>query len=221
MARARAVLVLAVLVSVGLGVFVFLRERDQEVASSDDASLGDASLDGRATAAKGKAVTKKKNKTPRTGKTRVTRAPTKQASTAAPIDDGRTRENVDPPADDEGQPAQPMPPRPHRHYTATGPSYDSALAGNNQQIAIGAKDGPDLTDAQLSAPMSDASFIDECDAPDDMEVTVKVAIKMGRAVGVTVRTQPPSADVAGCIDHHVRGLSWPSSPKMDSFITTY
>lgn len=102
-----------------------------------------------------------------------------------------------------------------------GLSYEAALASNNQQITMGEKSGPDLTDGQLSAPMRSAGFITGCGAPDSMHVTVKVAIKNGRAVGVTVITSPPNAAVASCVDHHVRGLGWASSSKMDSFTTTY
>lgn len=102
-----------------------------------------------------------------------------------------------------------------------GPSYESALDSNNQQVTMGVNAGPDLTDAQLSEPMSDGAFVSDCGAPDSMSVSVKVAITMGRAVGVSVYTRPPSADVASCIDRHVRGLAWPASPKMDSFVTTY
>jgi hypothetical protein len=69
--------------------------------------------------------------------------------------------------------------------------------------------------------MSDGTFIDDCGAPESMSVTVKVAIRTGRAVGVSVYTNPPATSVAGCIDMHVRGLSWPANPKMDSFVTTY
>jgi len=103
-----------------------------------------------------------------------------------------------------------------------GGSYEAALAANNQEISIGgAKGGPDLTDAQLGAPMRNASFISGCGAPDSMKVTVKVAVKNGRAVGVSVYPNPPNAGVAACIDRHVRGLSWPAHPKMDFFTTTY
>jgi hypothetical protein len=102
-----------------------------------------------------------------------------------------------------------------------GMSYEQALASNVQEVAIGAKSGPDLSDAQLSAPMRNASFIGGCGAPESMKVTVRVAIKNGRAVGVSVYPNPPDARVASCIAGHVRGLSWPSNPKMDSFTTNY
>jgi hypothetical protein len=54
-----------------------------------------------------------------------------------------------------------------------------------------------------------------------MKVTVRVAVKMGRAVGVTVSTNPPSGGVAACVDRSVRGLQWPVSPKTDFVTTSY
>lgn len=102
-----------------------------------------------------------------------------------------------------------------------GLSYEAALASNNQEIAMGAKSGPDLSNAQLEAPMRNAAFISSCGAPDSMKVTVRVAVKNGRAAGVSVYTTPPNPGVSSCIDRHVRGLSWPSNPKMDSFTTSY
>lgn len=103
-----------------------------------------------------------------------------------------------------------------------GMSYEAAIAANNQEINMGgAKGGPDLSDAQLAGPMRNAAFISGCGAPDNMKVTVRVAVKMGRAVGVSVYTNPPNPQVAGCVDRHVRGLGWPANPKMDSFTTTY
>jgi hypothetical protein len=102
-----------------------------------------------------------------------------------------------------------------------GMSFEAAQSSNVQEISMGAKGGPDLTDAQLSAPMKNAAFISGCGAPDSMKVTVKVAVKNGRAVGVSVYPSPANAAVASCIDRHVRGLGWPPNPKMDFFTTTY
>jgi hypothetical protein len=106
---------------------------------------------------------------------------------------------------------------------SSGLSYESVLNGNNEQMAIG-QSAPltaDLTDAQLSAPLRHASFVGSCGAPDDMKVTVRVAIRLGRAVGVTVSTSPPSGGVAACIDRAVRGLRWAESVKTDFITTTY
>jgi hypothetical protein len=123
--------------------------------------------------------------------------------------------------DDNGGADDPPPPPPFRGRGPAGPTYEAALASNTQEITIGKQGTADLTDAQLAAPMRSGAFAGECGAPDRMKVTVKVAIKTGRAVGVSVSTSPPDPDVAGCIDRYVRTFSWPSSSKMDSFTTTY
>lgn len=102
-----------------------------------------------------------------------------------------------------------------------GKSYEAALASNNQQITMGQNTGPDLTDAQLSRPLQNAAFISGCGAPNSMKVTVKVAVQNGRAVGVSVYTTPSDSGVSACIDRAVRGLGWPSNPKMDFTTTTY
>lgn len=119
--------------------------------------------------------------------------------------------------DDEVEDFQP----PFRGRGPAGPTYEQAIASNKQEITLGAKPEPDLTDAQLTGPMHNGAFVGECGAPDRMKVTVRVAIKMGHAVGVSVTTSPPDPDIAGCIDRYVRTFSWPSSSKMDSFTTTY
>jgi hypothetical protein len=104
-------------------------------------------------------------------------------------------------------------------FVPGGMSYEAALNSNNQTIVMGQNAGPDLTNGQLEAPLKNGAFIGGCGAPNSMKVTVRVAIKMGRAVGVSVYTDPADGPVATCIDHAVRGLSWPANPKMD-FVTT-
>ena len=105
-------------------------------------------------------------------------------------------------------------------YAAGGMSYEAALGSNNQQVTIGgAGSGPDLSDAQLAGPLRNATFINACGAPDSMKVQVRVAVKMGHAVGVSVYTTPSEPRIAGCIDGAVRRLSWPANAKMD-FVTT-
>lgn len=102
-----------------------------------------------------------------------------------------------------------------------GMSYEQARASYNQEITMGGKGVPDLTNAQLEAPMKSVSFISGCGAPEGMRVTVKVAVKDGRAVGVSVSTNPSNATVAACVDRHVRALSWPRNAKMDFLTTSY
>jgi hypothetical protein len=103
-----------------------------------------------------------------------------------------------------------------------GQSYEAVLNSNNETVTMGETGGaPDLSNAQLSAPLRSASFVPGCGAPDDMKVTVRVAVRMGVPVGVTVVTQPPSPGVASCIDRSVRGLRWAASAKTDFVTTSY
>jgi hypothetical protein len=132
------------------------------------------------------------------------------------VDNGSDDDDNDNDNDNEQQK-----PPPFRGRGPAGPTYEAAIASNNQEVTIGKQAGPDLTDAQLSGPMRNGAFVGECGAPDSMKVTVQVAIKSGRPAGVSVSTRPPDPDIAGCIDRYVRTFSWPSSPKMDSFKTTY
>jgi hypothetical protein len=103
----------------------------------------------------------------------------------------------------------------------SGPSYESAIDNNNLILAPGTKDVPDLTDAELAGPMRDGTFLDACGFPSSTKVTVKVAIRGGRAVGVSVYATPPNREAGWCVEKHVRGLQWPSNAKLDSFVTTY
>jgi hypothetical protein len=101
-------------------------------------------------------------------------------------------------------------------------SFESVRDAYHETIHIGGQSGgPDLTKAQLAAPLSNAALLSSCGAPDEMKITVRVAVRMGRAVGVTVTTAPRSSVIASCIDLAVRNLRWESSPNTDFVTTTY
>ena len=106
-------------------------------------------------------------------------------------------------------------------YAPSGMSYEAALGSNKEDMTIGQKGSPDLTDGQLAGPLRNAAFIGACGIPGSMHVTVRTAVRNGRAVGVSVSTDPPNGALATCVEHSVRGLSWPSNPHMDSFTTRY
>ncbi len=95
-----------------------------------------------------------------------------------------------------------------------------------------------LTDVQLNAPMR--GVVSGCRMPPNARVTIKTAVQAGRAIGVTVnvrfnhgrtrRPLPPAvlraeakvaAKVSTCIDRKVRALTWPPSPRRDSFVTEF
>lgn len=183
-------------------------------AALQDGGVSDASTDARASRAKPKGAKKRR----RPGKPRAGSKPSGQGSHVGHGGGSSGAEQgVEAEDDDVAEVFQP----PFRGRGPAGPTYEAAIASNKREIAIGRKAEPDLTDDQLSRPMHSGAFVGECGAPDRMKVTVKVAIRRGRAAGVSVSTSPPDPDIAGCIDRYVRTFSWPSSGKMDSFTTTY
>jgi len=233
-------LVVAVALAAGGGGTLYLvKEWEKDSGEAHDDALGaDASADARVARGKGKGKAGKKGAhggKPRGGRRIGSTGGGSHAGSGGNAggggntgggnggggsDNGGAVDNGGDDDDNDNDNEERKPP-PFRGRGPAGPTYEAALASNTQEITIGKRSGPDLTDAQLSGPMRSGAFVGECGAPDSMKVTVKVAIKTGRAAGVSVSTSPPDPDVAGCIDRYVRTFSWPSSSKMDSFTTTY
>ncbi|MFW5739410.1 MAG: hypothetical protein ACOC1F_03490 [Myxococcota bacterium] len=80
---------------------------------------------------------------------------------------------------------------------------------------------PDLTNGQLGAALNNGGYVVGCGAPFSMTVSICAAIQNGRAVGVTVVTDPKSPDVASCIASRVRSMSFPSHPALDVTRTVF
>jgi hypothetical protein len=100
------------------------------------------------------------------------------------------------------------------------PATDASAKDDDTGAPVHRQTAP-LSSAQLGAPLVHGTFVSACGAPDDMKVVVDVAVKRGRAVNVTVKTRPPSAQVASCIEHATRNLQWDISPKTDHVTVTY
>jgi hypothetical protein len=83
------------------------------------------------------------------------------------------------------------------------------------------KGRPDLTAGQYGAVLNNGSYLGGCNVPDTMSVSICVAVQNGRAVGVSVSTSPSNPGVAGCVAGRVRGLSFPSHPRLDVTRTTF
>jgi hypothetical protein len=93
-------------------------------------------------------------------------------------------------------------------------------AGDSSAASVHHQAGP-LSSAQLGVPLVRGAWVTACGAPDTMKVVVKLDVKMGRAVKVDVRTDPPDPTVSACIDHAARDLRWDVSPKTDHVTVTY
>jgi hypothetical protein len=104
--------------------------------------------------------------------------------------------------------------RPQPPLADAGPANGDAAAPPHRQTAP-------LSSAQLGAPLVHGAFVSACGAPDAMKVVVKATVKMGRAMEVTVKTDPPNSAVASCVEHAVRDLQWDVTPKADHVTVTY
>jgi len=94
-----------------------------------------------------------------------------------------------------------------------------------------------LTDGQLMGPMRSGAYTG-CRVPSYAKVTIKTAVQLGRAIGVTVTVKFPkpkkakplspkkaqkeakaAAKIAACVDKNVRLIVWPPSRRRDTFTT--
>ncbi len=98
---------------------------------------------------------------------------------------------------------------------SAGKSCEKAMDENPQEITMGKKSGPDLTNEQLGRPMQNSAFLQHCGLPDSSNADICVAVKKGKPLGVSVSTAPMNNKIAACIDKATRRLSFPTSEKLD------
>ncbi len=74
---------------------------------------------------------------------------------------------------------------------------------------------PDLTAGAYAAVLNRGTYLNACGVPSNMSVSVCAAVQNGRAVGVTVNTKPKNRGIASCVANSVRGMGFPSHPRLD------
>ncbi|HVY27754.1 MAG TPA: hypothetical protein VHB79_14465 [Polyangiaceae bacterium] len=117
----------------------------------------------------------------------------------------------DRPAPTESEPA---PPEVGAPVAVT--SCEAAIARNNEQIELGAPRGPaDVTREAYASILQNGRYLAGCSMPDRTVLQVCAAVKDGRAVGVTVSSNPPSSALNACVKSAVSRLKFPASPKLD------
>ncbi len=79
---------------------------------------------------------------------------------------------------------------------------------------------PDLSAGAYGNVLNKGTYLNSCGVPSNMSVNICAAVQNGRAVGVTV-TNPSNKGIAGCVAGAVRGLSFPSHPRLDVTTTTF
>jgi eukaryotic-like serine/threonine-protein kinase len=105
---------------------------------------------------------------------------------------------------------------------AGGGSCESAQAAYIEEMSVsGPRGQADLTQGQYASVLNRGTYFGHCGVPDSMSVNICAAVQNGRAVGVTVTTNPRNGRVSSCVASAVRGLSFPSHPKLDVARTTF
>jgi hypothetical protein len=80
---------------------------------------------------------------------------------------------------------------------------------------------PDLSAGAYGNVLNKGTYLNSCGVPSNMAVTICAAVQNGRAVGVTVTTNPPNRGVSSCVSGAVRSLSFPAHPRLDVTTTTF
>jgi hypothetical protein len=98
---------------------------------------------------------------------------------------------------------------------STGKSCEKAIDDNPQTVDMSKKSGPDLSDAQLGAPLSSGQFMAGCGLAGSANADLCVAVKQGRPLGISVKVTPKNNQIAACIDRAARRVKFPASEKLD------
>jgi hypothetical protein len=85
----------------------------------------------------------------------------------------------------------------------------------NEEKVMGEQGQADITAGQYGRVLNGGGYFSHCGVPMTMSVNICAAVQNGRAVGVTVSTQPNDAKKVSCITSAVRNLSFPSHAKLD------
>jgi hypothetical protein len=110
--------------------------------------------------------------------------------------------------------SEPAPPESAAPVAVT--SCEAAIAHNNEQLELGAPRGPaDITREAYAGILQNGRYLASCRMPDRTVLQVCAAVKDGRAVGVTVSSNPPSSALNACVKNAVSRLKFPASPKLD------
>ncbi|WP_437948363.1 hypothetical protein WME98_48490 [Sorangium sp. So ce296] len=102
-----------------------------------------------------------------------------------------------------------------------GMSCEAAQARYVEEYKLGNNGPADLTAGAYGNVLNRGTYLNACGVPSTMDVNVCAAVQNGRAVGVTVTTSPSNPGIASCIAGQIRGMSFPSHPRLDVARTTF
>jgi hypothetical protein len=97
-----------------------------------------------------------------------------------------------------------------------GMSCETAQAAYVEEMNVGGPRGQaDITAGQYGSILNRGSYFAHCGVPESTHLSICAAVQNGRAVGVTVVASPHNRGLESCVAASVRGLGFPSHPKLD------
>lgn len=103
-----------------------------------------------------------------------------------------------------------------------GMSCESAQNAYVEEMSVGGPRGQaDITGGQYGSILNRGTYFGHCGVPNSTGLNICAAVQNGKAVGVTVVAKPRNRGIESCVAASVRGLSFPSHPKLDVTRTTF
>jgi hypothetical protein len=125
-------------------------------------------------------------------------------------------EAPEPPARPEPGPDTSRAPDTDAARPAVALSCEAAIARNREEVTIGGPRGPaDITRGAYASILENGRYLSGCSIPERTVFEVCTAVQNGRAVGITVASNPPSAAVNSCVRSAVSRLKFPANPRLD------
>jgi hypothetical protein len=95
-------------------------------------------------------------------------------------------------------------------------SCEAAIARYNEQLTIGAARGPaDITREAYASILQNGRYLSACSIPERTVFEICAAVKDGRAVGITIVSNPASPALNGCVRKAVARLKFPQNSRLD------
>jgi hypothetical protein len=103
-----------------------------------------------------------------------------------------------------------------------GMSCESAQNAYIEEMSVGGPRGQaDITGGQYGSILNRGTYFGHCGVPSSTGLNICAAVQNGKAVGVTVVAKPRNRGIESCVAASVRGLGFPSHPKLDVTRTTF
>jgi hypothetical protein len=97
-----------------------------------------------------------------------------------------------------------------------GSSCEAAIARNQEEMTIGGARGPaDITRDAYAAILENGRYLSGCSIPERSVFEICAAVRDGRAVGITVTSNPRSPGLESCVRRAVSRLKFPSNSRLD------